>query len=413
LPPVQRRAAVTEPHEHDGACGHVPPVQRRALAHSVLETPGEEMDAGLRSEMEGLFGGADFSGVRHHKGPLAQASAAELGAKAYTSGPHIVEGAPMSKEDWAHELTHYQDQLLGSVPGTDNGMGLSVSSEGDPGERHAVDNARRVMTGQVRDSAPSPGEGAPAAAAAAAPVQRTLLDEDDEGEMRELSRQEVTTAAWYTELHDDHKERLERYIDGDEEYATVENALLDTRNSVVAAMDVPFSMHDRRFLKGAWEKHGNVTAFDPEMKENAMEASLDSMGIPANPRRIHRASVTDFGTHVPHTDVYVLHPGPWADRTPAPMSLASCLESIMGANSRAWIVTDDQDTGRDQSGALRTQIENINREKAAGDADYKPLTVSVEPVTTTADGRHTADLNGVPFVPHHGPSYHLTTVTRH
>lgn len=143
------RAVEEERHEHDGNCGHTPSVQRRALVHDVLNTPGEHLDSGLRTEMEARFGGADFSGVRVHKGPLAQESAAELGAKAYTSGAHVVEGAPLTKEDWAHELTHYQDQMAGPVPGTDNGAGVRVSKENDSGERHAVENARRVMNGPV------------------------------------------------------------------------------------------------------------------------------------------------------------------------------------------------------------------------------------------------------------------------
>ncbi|MEU6540443.1 DUF4157 domain-containing protein [Streptomyces sp. NPDC047000] len=145
-PVVQRTA---NEHQHDAGCGHVPQVQRRALVNEVVKSPGEQMDAGLRSEMEARFHGADFSGVRVHTNALARESARELQAKAYTSGPNIVVGGSLSKEDWAHELTHYNDQLAGPVPGTDNGAGARVSSEGDSGERHAVDNARRVMSGPV------------------------------------------------------------------------------------------------------------------------------------------------------------------------------------------------------------------------------------------------------------------------
>jgi hypothetical protein len=158
------RTVAQERHEHDANCGHTPSVQRRALVHDVLNTPGQRMDAGLQTEMEARFGGADFSGVRVHKGPLAQESAAELGAKAYTSGPHIVEGAPLTKEDWAHELTHFQDQMTGTVPGTDNGAGVRLSEENDSGERHAVDNARRVMQGPVPAAQRTPAEGTGGAA---------------------------------------------------------------------------------------------------------------------------------------------------------------------------------------------------------------------------------------------------------
>ncbi|MCT9143691.1 eCIS core domain-containing protein [Streptomyces violarus] len=171
------RTVAEERHEHDAHCGHTPSVQRRALVHDVLNTPGQRMDSGLQTEMEARFGGADFSGVRVHKGPLARESAAELGAKAYTSGAHIVEGAPLTKEDWAHELTHFQDQMAGPVPGTDNGAGVKMSDIGDSGERHAVDNARRVMNGPVPAVQPAPAEGA-AGPGGGAPdrgtVQRTV-----------------------------------------------------------------------------------------------------------------------------------------------------------------------------------------------------------------------------------------------
>lgn len=172
------RTVEAERQEHDAACGHVPQVQRRALVHDVVNSPGQSMDPALKSEMEARFGGADFSGVRVHTGPLARESAKELGAKAYTTGPNIVIGDTMTKKDWAHELTHYEDQLRGPVPGTDNGAGVSVSSEGDSGERHAVQKAGRVMAGPVpdvqrvtegEDDRPSHGLGHPG------PVQRLAL----------------------------------------------------------------------------------------------------------------------------------------------------------------------------------------------------------------------------------------------
>lgn len=143
------RAVEEDRHEHDAGCGHTPPVQRRALVHQVLGSPGQSMEPGLQAEMEARFGGADFSDVRVHTGSLARESAAELEAKAYTSGLNVVVGDTMTKEDWAHELTHIEDQKAGPVPGTDNGAGVSLSSPDDSGERHAVEKARRVMNGPV------------------------------------------------------------------------------------------------------------------------------------------------------------------------------------------------------------------------------------------------------------------------
>ncbi|MFJ4691036.1 DUF4157 domain-containing protein [Streptomyces sp. NPDC088766] len=151
------QAVEQERHQHDAHCAHAPAVQRRSLVHEVLRRPGSPLDTPLRTEMEARFEGADFSGVRVHSDTVAQRSALEINAKAYTSGPHIVDGGGMSKEDWAHELTHYLDQQAGPVPGKDNGSGLSVSDPGDFGERRAVEKAREVMSGP-------------------APVQRTTTD---------------------------------------------------------------------------------------------------------------------------------------------------------------------------------------------------------------------------------------------
>lgn len=43
-----------------------------------------------------------------------------------------------------HELAHVKQQRKGSVPGTDNGGGLSLSDKGDPKEVEAEDWAHRL-----------------------------------------------------------------------------------------------------------------------------------------------------------------------------------------------------------------------------------------------------------------------------
>ncbi|MFF5934449.1 DUF4157 domain-containing protein [Streptomyces sp. NPDC012508] len=123
-----------------------PPVQR-AAAHTVLRSRGSALDAPLRSEMEARLG-ADFSTVRLHTGAAAQRSASELGARAYTSGEHVVIGSGgADKHTLAHELTHVIQQRQGPVSGTDSGDGLRVSDPSDRFERAAEANAARVMAG--------------------------------------------------------------------------------------------------------------------------------------------------------------------------------------------------------------------------------------------------------------------------
>ncbi|WP_327337480.1 DUF4157 domain-containing protein [Streptomyces sp. NBC_01324] len=120
------------------------PVQRSAV-RQVLGTTGRPLDQPVREDMEARFG-TDFSDVRLHTDATAQRSAAEIGARAYTSGSHIVlGGATTDEHTLAHELTHVVQQRSGPVAGTDDGTGLKVSDPADRFERAAEANAHRVM----------------------------------------------------------------------------------------------------------------------------------------------------------------------------------------------------------------------------------------------------------------------------
>ncbi|WP_018681898.1 DUF4157 domain-containing protein [Actinokineospora enzanensis] len=116
------------------------------LVHSVLSESGRPLDTPVREEMESRMG-EDFSDVRVHTDTSAQRSAEEIGARAYTSGNHVVAGAGgLDKHTLAHELTHVVQQRSGPVAGTDNGSGLSISDPSDAFERAAEANAHRVMS---------------------------------------------------------------------------------------------------------------------------------------------------------------------------------------------------------------------------------------------------------------------------
>ncbi len=144
---------VREEHRHGAGCDHRPPEHpvpperpvQRSTVHEVLRAPGRPLNDATRDEMETRLG-ADLSDVRIHTDTAAQASAAEVGARAYTSGSHVVIGdGGGDKHTLAHELTHVLQQRRGPVAGTDNGDGLSVSDPGDCFEREAEANARRAM----------------------------------------------------------------------------------------------------------------------------------------------------------------------------------------------------------------------------------------------------------------------------
>ena len=140
-----------ERHQHRAGCNHQqtepeqqPAVQRSAV-HDVLRTSGQPLDDATRTDMEARLG-ADFSDVRIHNDAAAKASAAEIGARAYTSGNHVVVGdGGGDKHTLSHELTHVIQQRQGPVASTDNGNGLKVSDPSDRFEREAEANASWAM----------------------------------------------------------------------------------------------------------------------------------------------------------------------------------------------------------------------------------------------------------------------------
>ncbi|MET8546947.1 DUF4157 domain-containing protein, partial [Kitasatospora sp. NPDC004799] len=136
------------------------PVQRSTV-QDVLRTPGRPLDDGTRTDMETRLG-ADFSDVRIHDDPAARASAAEVGARAYTSGSHVVIGAGGGdRQTLAHELTHVIQQRRGPVAGTDHGDGLRISDPSDRFEREAEANAHAALRGPAPDLQRAPAGDAP------------------------------------------------------------------------------------------------------------------------------------------------------------------------------------------------------------------------------------------------------------
>jgi hypothetical protein len=125
--------------------------EQRSAVHEVLRSTGRPLDEPVRQDMEARLG-ADFSDVRLHTGALAQRSAAEVGARAYTSGSHVVIGqGGTDRHTLAHELTHVIQQRTGPVAGTDNGHGLQISDPADTYERAAETNAARALAGHLPD----------------------------------------------------------------------------------------------------------------------------------------------------------------------------------------------------------------------------------------------------------------------
>jgi hypothetical protein len=109
------------------------PGEAPASVHDVLRSPGRPLDAATRARFEPRFG-RDFSQVRVHAGRMAERSARDLGAQAYTVGHDIVFGAGRFAPEThagqrliAHELAHVVQQSNGndaSVGQTEHRPGL-------------------------------------------------------------------------------------------------------------------------------------------------------------------------------------------------------------------------------------------------------------------------------------------------
>lgn len=162
----------------------------------LLRLPGRPLAGSTLADMEDRFG-ADFSDVRLHTGPAARRSADALGARAYTSGSHVVIGdGGADRATLAHELTHVLQQRGGPVAGTEVGGGLRVSDPADEFERAATRTAALVLgrqpaqePGRERPVHPALGEAnVPAAPApAAATLQRVLVAQVDSDDGQRIS----------------------------------------------------------------------------------------------------------------------------------------------------------------------------------------------------------------------------------
>lgn len=124
------------------------------IVHEVLRSPGQPLDPATRAFMEPRFG-HDFSRVRVHTGAMADESAGDVNALAYTVGSHVVFGAgrfaPGTRQGRrliAHELTHVLQQG-GGVAAIQRAPGDATKPATSPASRQAyqryLETLREVM----------------------------------------------------------------------------------------------------------------------------------------------------------------------------------------------------------------------------------------------------------------------------
>ncbi|MFI6124669.1 DUF4157 domain-containing protein [Streptomyces sp. NPDC051064] len=187
------RAIEEERHAHGPGCGHgeaapsgeQPAVQRRVSVQEAISSPGSRPEPRILDKAQQAYG-MSFDHVRLHTGPVAQRSAMEFNAVAYTTGSDIVSQKPhLDDETIFHELDHVRQQTMGPVAGTDNGAGAKVSHQDDPFEKQSAANGRKMAQGAAPDLS-LPGSSAPVqraveSAGADTPEVQRVASETGEG----------------------------------------------------------------------------------------------------------------------------------------------------------------------------------------------------------------------------------------
>jgi hypothetical protein len=147
---------------------------------------GAEMPGDVRGKMEAAFG-TDFSQVRIHEGPQAEA----VGAQAYTQGTNIhfapgqyQPGSRRGQELLGHELTHVVQQSQGRVQATVQASGVDINDDASL-EREADEMGARAVWGQGgRDASRGQSATGSSLPSLASPtVQRKVKPEDVSSEM--------------------------------------------------------------------------------------------------------------------------------------------------------------------------------------------------------------------------------------
>ena len=149
---------------------------------------GQALESAMQKQM-GAAMGFDFSQVKVHASPEADALNRDLGAEAFTTGndiyfrqgtydPHSSGG----QELLAHEMTHVVQQSNGLVGG---GARMTVNAPDDAYEKNADVVAQAAVSGQVGGRDGSLG------AIQTEEVQRQEVPEEEELQMRRVQRQEV------------------------------------------------------------------------------------------------------------------------------------------------------------------------------------------------------------------------------
>jgi hypothetical protein len=195
-------------------------------------------------------------------------------------------------------------------------------------------------------------------------------------------------------------------------------ALDGARNTVVAAVDGLGGNSEGDFLAEAFRLRGNLHAYDLVLKQQVLGPMLSKRNVPLESVTLTVGSVTMFGEKVPKTELLIPHPGPWAyDQTST--GLGACIGYVLGPDSKAYVLTDNESSQDGQSAALVQKLQSLN-EANAGKTGYTALSWQVDVVKAESklvdeQLARKADftvIGGASLQLRHDPPWRLVTITR-
>ncbi|MEU6133083.1 hypothetical protein ABZ805_28220 [Saccharopolyspora sp. NPDC047091] len=242
----------------------------------------------------------------------------------------------------------------------------------------------------------------------ATPVQRTVIDYQDADNPEQVTLEQITARPEFQDLTPAQRQGLAAKVDSDEFFV-----LQDLSRSIVTGAVSGPHRREGRFLAELANSRSNVFAYDPEMNGSAIRRVLDEQMVPDAAVMLHADSITSFGEHVPRTDVFVPHPGPWT-MAAAGSDLAAALDHVLGSGSRAFVLTDNEPEST-YAARLQQRIGAINA-AGQGDPSYRPLAVEVESIPGTGAANQQIgfgpDSGDVELEAGHRGDYRLLRITR-